>query len=285
MKPVRARFNAGRYPVVDLVPLRKLLPSLIQIGSRLARFFSDGDAVREWAKAGKSGRRDCTGGRRTPSFPSRIPPCPTSRSAVRGEMLTSPVCRAPHAPRIQQHSVIFDGTGVADQAIKRAKCLRAQMLQAPKRPQTTAIGRAHEKSRIGFPWVVWCVSEEEWRLRCELAPVHRLIAHFVFADMTYNRISVRVPGERGHFLVKADNVFMEQATTLNLVKYDIDGKREPQQPRPTRPKRWEIGRCSVIHGQCAPTFRLNSGAEGAGRCDGPDARYAGRRAPQARMGT
>jgi ribulose-5-phosphate 4-epimerase/fuculose-1-phosphate aldolase len=69
------------------------------------------------------------------------------------------------------------------------------------------------------------VSEAEWRLRCELAAAHRLIAHFVFVDMTYNHVSVRVPGEPGHFLVKADNVFMEQVTASNLVKYDLDGNQ------------------------------------------------------------
>src|SRR5260370_8786260 len=67
------------------------------------------------------------------------------------------------------------------------------------------------------------VGAEEWQLRCELAAAHRLIAHFVFVDMTYNHISVRLPGEREHFLVKADNVFMEQVTASNLVKYDLDG--------------------------------------------------------------
>src|SRR3954466_3745704 len=67
------------------------------------------------------------------------------------------------------------------------------------------------------------VSDEEWQLRCQLAAAHRLIAHFVFVDMTYNHISARVPGEPRHFLVKADNVFMEQVTASNLVKYDIDG--------------------------------------------------------------
>jgi ribulose-5-phosphate 4-epimerase/fuculose-1-phosphate aldolase len=69
------------------------------------------------------------------------------------------------------------------------------------------------------------VSAEEWRLRCELAAAHRLVAHFVFVDMTYNHISARVPGEPRHFLVKADNVFMEQVTASNLVKYDVDGSR------------------------------------------------------------
>ncbi len=69
------------------------------------------------------------------------------------------------------------------------------------------------------------VSDEEWQLRCELAAAHRLVAHFVFVDMTYNHISARVPGAPGHFLVKADNVFMEQVTASNLVKYDFDGNQ------------------------------------------------------------
>jgi ribulose-5-phosphate 4-epimerase/fuculose-1-phosphate aldolase len=69
------------------------------------------------------------------------------------------------------------------------------------------------------------VSDEEWQLRCELAAAHRLVAHFVFVDMTYNHISVRVPGEPNHFLVKAENVFMEQVTASNVVKYDVDGKQ------------------------------------------------------------
>jgi len=69
------------------------------------------------------------------------------------------------------------------------------------------------------------VSKGEWQLRCELAAAHRLVAHFVFVDMTYNHISVRVPGEPNHFLVKADNVFMEQVTASNLVKYDLGGNQ------------------------------------------------------------
>src|SRR6267378_7978947 len=69
------------------------------------------------------------------------------------------------------------------------------------------------------------VSAEEWRLRCELAAAHRLVAHFVFVDMTYNHISVLLPAVPDHFLVKADNVFMEQVTASNLVKYDLDGRQ------------------------------------------------------------
>ena len=43
------------------------------------------------------------------------------------------------------------------------------------------------------------VSKAEWQVRCELAAAHRLVAHFVFVDLTYNHISVRVPGEPDQF--------------------------------------------------------------------------------------
>lgn len=69
------------------------------------------------------------------------------------------------------------------------------------------------------------VSAAEWQLRCELAAAHRLVAHFVFADLTYNHISVRLPDAPAHFLVKPANVFMEQVTASNLVKYDLDGRQ------------------------------------------------------------
>lgn len=67
------------------------------------------------------------------------------------------------------------------------------------------------------------VRESEWQTRRELAASHRLLAHFGFVDLTYNHVSVRVPGEPSHFLLKADNLLFEQVTASNLVKYDLDG--------------------------------------------------------------
>ena len=69
------------------------------------------------------------------------------------------------------------------------------------------------------------VSPEEWELRRRLAAAHRLVAHHSIVDMTYNHICARLPEEPRHFLVKADNLFMEQVTASNLVKYDIDGNQ------------------------------------------------------------
>jgi ribulose-5-phosphate 4-epimerase/fuculose-1-phosphate aldolase len=67
------------------------------------------------------------------------------------------------------------------------------------------------------------VSDEEWRVRGELAAAHRLLAHFGFVDLTYNHVSVRVPGAPNQFLLKADNLLFEQVNASNLVKYDLGG--------------------------------------------------------------
>lgn len=83
-------------------------------------------------------------------------------------------------------------------------------------------------------------SAAEWQARCELAAAHRLVAHFVFVDLTYNHISVRVPGEPGHFLVKADNVLMEQVTASNLVKYDLEGRQVGVSPFKASPAAYNL---------------------------------------------
>lgn len=83
-------------------------------------------------------------------------------------------------------------------------------------------------------------SAEEWHARCELAAAHRLIAHFVSVDLTYNHISVRVPGEPQHFLVKADNVLMEQVTASNLVKYDLEGRQVGESPFKASPAAYNL---------------------------------------------
>ena len=84
------------------------------------------------------------------------------------------------------------------------------------------------------------VSDAEWKLRCELAAAHRLVAHFINVDLTYNHISARVPGEPGHFLVKAETFFMEQVTASNLVKYDVDGRQVMPSPYQASPAAYNV---------------------------------------------
>lgn len=84
------------------------------------------------------------------------------------------------------------------------------------------------------------VSDAEWQLRCELAAAHRLVAHFVFTDLTYNHISVRLPDNPAHFLVKPAHVFMAQVTASNLVKYDLDGRQVMASPHQAAPSAYNI---------------------------------------------
>jgi ribulose-5-phosphate 4-epimerase/fuculose-1-phosphate aldolase len=84
------------------------------------------------------------------------------------------------------------------------------------------------------------VSPEEWQLRCELAAAHRLIAHFINTDLTYNHISVRLPEEPNHFLVKAETFYMEQVTASNVVKYDVAGNKVMDSPFQASPAAYNV---------------------------------------------
>ncbi|MBY0266449.1 MAG: class II aldolase/adducin family protein [Burkholderiales bacterium] len=101
--------------------------------------------------------------------------------------------------------------------------------------------KKHAATRTARPKVSRAkIPAAEWQARCELAAAHRLVAHFVFVDLTYNHISLRVPGEPGHFLVKADNVLMEQVTASNLVKYDLDGRQVGVSPYKASPAAYNL---------------------------------------------
>src|SRR5690349_21630285 len=67
------------------------------------------------------------------------------------------------------------------------------------------------------------VSAEEWRLRQELACAYRLFDHFGWHELIYNHITVRVPGESGHFLINPFGLMYREVTASNLVKIDVDG--------------------------------------------------------------
>jgi len=68
------------------------------------------------------------------------------------------------------------------------------------------------------------VSPDEWQVRQELACAYRLFDHFGWHELIYNHITVRVPGEKGHFLINPFGLMYREVTASNLVKIDIDGK-------------------------------------------------------------
>jgi ribulose-5-phosphate 4-epimerase/fuculose-1-phosphate aldolase len=66
-------------------------------------------------------------------------------------------------------------------------------------------------------------SAEEWAVRCELAALYRLVAHFKMTDFIYTHISARLPGPEHHFLINRYGVMFHEMRASDLVKIDLDG--------------------------------------------------------------
>lgn len=76
------------------------------------------------------------------------------------------------------------------------------------------------------------VSDEEWRLRCDLAATYRLAALYGWDDMIFTHISVRCPDEggRARFLINPYGVFFDEMTASCLLKIDVDGAKVEESP-------------------------------------------------------
>jgi ribulose-5-phosphate 4-epimerase/fuculose-1-phosphate aldolase len=66
-------------------------------------------------------------------------------------------------------------------------------------------------------------ADSEWKARCDLAGLYRLIAHFRMTDLIYTHISARVPKAEGHFLINNYGVAFDEMRASDLVKIDYDG--------------------------------------------------------------
>lgn len=69
------------------------------------------------------------------------------------------------------------------------------------------------------------VSEEEWKIRVDLAACYRLVAHYGWDDMIFTHISARIPGPEHHFLINPFGVMFHEMTASSLLKIDIDGNQ------------------------------------------------------------
>ena len=67
-------------------------------------------------------------------------------------------------------------------------------------------------------------SAEEWDARVKLAAAYRIFDHLGWSELIYNHLSLRVPGEEGHFLVNPFGLHYSEVTASNLVKVDVNGK-------------------------------------------------------------
>jgi len=67
------------------------------------------------------------------------------------------------------------------------------------------------------------VSDAEWRVRCDLAALYRLIAHYRWTDFIYTHLSARLPGPDHHFLINKFGVNFHQMRASDLVRIDFEG--------------------------------------------------------------
>jgi ribulose-5-phosphate 4-epimerase/fuculose-1-phosphate aldolase len=75
------------------------------------------------------------------------------------------------------------------------------------------------------------ISDAEWNLRVEIAAAYRLMAHFGLGELAHTHICARVPEEPDAFLIKPMELFYEEVTASNLIKYDFQGNpRQPDKP-------------------------------------------------------
>ncbi|MDP8914006.1 MAG: class II aldolase/adducin family protein, partial [Pseudomonadota bacterium] len=85
-------------------------------------------------------------------------------------------------------------------------------------------------SSVDIPSLEGKVSEEEWKIRVDLAAAYRLVAYHGWDDLIFTHLSARVPGPEHHFLLNPYNLMFEEVTASSLVKVDMEGN--PVEPTP-----------------------------------------------------
>ncbi|MCU1726802.1 class II aldolase/adducin family protein [Pseudomonas sp. 7P_10.2_Bac1] len=91
------------------------------------------------------------------------------------------------------------------------------------------------------------ISDDEWKTRCDLAALYRLVAHFRMTDLIDTHISARVPGEEGHFLINRYGVLFHEMRASDLVKIDYEGNTVDAQHGPDSVNRAGFNIHSAIH--------------------------------------
>ncbi|BAL24996.1 class II aldolase/adducin family protein [Azoarcus sp. KH32C] len=96
-----------------------------------------------------------------------------------------------------------------------------------------------------MPEVRSSVSDEEWKLRVDLAACYRLVAMFGWDDLIFTHISARLPGTEHHFLINPYGLMFDEITASSLVKVDLHGHKVLDSPYETNPAGFVIH--SAIH--------------------------------------
>jgi ribulose-5-phosphate 4-epimerase/fuculose-1-phosphate aldolase len=92
-------------------------------------------------------------------------------------------------------------------------------------------------------------SDAEWDARVRLAACYRIFAHLGWTEMIYNHITLRLPGNAGHFLINPFGLHYSEVKASNLVKIDLSGRTIGASPWPVNPAGFTVH--AAIHGAVA----------------------------------
>src|SRR3954467_14931117 len=87
------------------------------------------------------------------------------------------------------------------------------------------------------------VSEEEWKLRVDLAACYRLVALYGWSDLVFTHITARIPGPEHHFLINPYGLMFDEITASSLVKVDQDCNKLIESRFPVNPAGFVIHSC------------------------------------------
>jgi ribulose-5-phosphate 4-epimerase/fuculose-1-phosphate aldolase len=116
---------------------------------------------------------------------------------------------------------------------------------ASARQRSAIMGAPAALSSVEIPSLQNQVSEEEWKIRVDLAAAYRLVAFFGWDDLVFTHLSARIPGPEHHFLLNPYNLMFEEVTASSLVKVGMDGRPVGETPFNTNAAGFTIH--SAIH--------------------------------------
>jgi len=68
------------------------------------------------------------------------------------------------------------------------------------------------------------MSDAEWKARCDLAALYRVVELLGWTDLLETHMTVRVPDEPGTFLINNYGDMFDEITASSLVKMDLEGR-------------------------------------------------------------
>ena len=67
------------------------------------------------------------------------------------------------------------------------------------------------------------MTDAEWRTRCDLAALYRVVHYLGWTDLINTHLSARIPGEPEAFLINRYGEMFDEITASSLIKMDMDG--------------------------------------------------------------